>query len=206
VPAFVGPFVAFALGVALALQTRRELERFEDSERKAARTIAALYGALVVAPACAYFLVFAGDWSVAYLVDTRSVPSAADLALVALDAALVPVGFASASLAIRKRARRTLFLLGFLPSLCGLGLALAFSPELGVEGTTFQVRNHFGTRPLAGSPLGLAVLGMNAVVLAGLAFAVRAVQTQPEPTARPAPPPKPPSEPPPRPLRLLGRG
>jgi hypothetical protein len=197
-PAFLGPLVGFALGVALAWLAREEAARADDRRLGARGVIAALYGALVFAPAAAYFLVFAGDWSYAYLLDSRAVPSAIELGLVILDAASVPLGFLAA-----RRAGRDLRLtaaLGALPAAISAGAALALYPKLRIAGTFHQVKGDFGTQPVAGSPTGWAILWMGALALAGFAIAARAMSSR----DRRAPPQ--PAEPEPRRAFLGQRG
>jgi len=195
-PAFIGPFVGFALGAALAWLGRREAERASERSAGARAAVAALFGALVVAPVCAYFLVFAPDWAFAYLVDARRVPSAVDLLLVLLDAGLVVVGFVAAERALRRRARRALTLSVAIPMALALALALAFLPKLRREGTYHQVRSDFGTQPVAGSPLGYAILWMNAMLVVGFALSVRSLADRPRPQSPSAPPmPEQPSSP-----------
>ena len=200
-PAFLGPLCGFALGVALAWLAWASAARRDDSGWGSRTAVAALYGALVFAPACAYFLIFASDWSLAYLIDSRAVPSAAGLALVLLDAASVPLGLVAARRAHSRRASRTPMLLGVVPAVLAVGLVLALFPRLRVEGTFHQVRSDFGTQPVAGGPLGYAILWMNGLILAGFAAAVRVMSGQGfGPTKRPAP-----EAPPPAPEGYLGR-
>ena len=180
-PALVGPFVGFALGVALAWLGRVEALREDDAGFRARVAVAALFGALVFAPACGYFLVFAGDWSLFYLVDSRAVPSAALLVLAVVDAALVALGFAAGYRAARQREPRALVLLAAGPAVVAGVLLLSFFSRLRVEGTTHQVASRFGTQPIAGSPLGWAVLWMTAMVIAGFVIAARALGDPPGP-------------------------
>jgi len=175
VPAFLGPLVGFVLGVALAWLARAEAARRDDSGWSARAAVAALYGALVYAPACAYFLIFAGDWSLGYLIDSRAVPSAAGLALALLDAGSVPLGLLAARRALGRRSSRAPMLLGVVPAVLAVGLLLALFPRLRVEGTFHQVRSDFGIQPVAGGPLGYAILWMNGMIVAGFVAAVRAM-------------------------------
>jgi len=111
VPAFVAPLVGFALGVVLAWLSAAAPRRppgwglappgappwapgrtAPAEPRGRPLALAALFSALVFTPICAYFLIFSPDWSFAYLVDPRRIPSAVDLLLLALDAASVPAG------------------------------------------------------------------------------------------------------------------
>jgi hypothetical protein len=175
VPGLVAPLVAFALGAFFALQARAEIERFDNLERRAARRIAALFGALVVAPVTAYFVAFAGDWSLAYLAESQRVPSALGLVWVALTAAMAPLGFVAGERAVRRRARGELLALVAGPAAAVLVFVVALYPELRLEGTTAEVRGHFGTRPIAGSSLGWAILWMDALVAIGAALTLRAL-------------------------------
>ncbi len=174
VPAPTAPLLGFALGVVFAWLAADELARAHASPF-ATRSLAvvALFGLLVFAPAAAYFLVFQEDWAWAYLVDRRRMPSAVELALVLLDAAAPALGFLAAT--SRARARRLVPLLG----LAALALAPAFAfvlvalPRLTVDATYTQFHLDFGRHPVAGGPLGWALLGVDAVVVAGVAWTVR---------------------------------
>lgn len=196
-PAFLGPLCGFALGVALAWLAWASAAHRDDLGWGARTAVAALYGALVFAPACAYFLLFAGDWSLGYLVDGRAVPSAFGLALALLDAASVPLGLVAARRALGRRGSRAPLLLGVIPSVVAVGLVLALFPRLRVEGTYHQVRSDFGTQPVAGGPLGYAILWMDGLILTGFWAAVRAMDGRsigigtPKAAATEAPPPAP---------------
>jgi len=187
VPALVGPFVGFAIGVALAWVCRVEALREDEAAFRARLAVAALFGALVFAPACGYFLVFAGDWSLFYLVDSRAVPSAALLVLAVVDAAMVALGFAAGHRAARQRADRALVALAAGPAVLAGVTLLSFFSRLRIDGTTHQVASRFGTQPVAGSPLGWALLWMGAMVAAGFVVAARAVVERPGPITPAAP-------------------
>lgn len=195
-PALVGPFVAFLLGVALAWLGR---EHDDDRVLSPRTAIVALFASLVFAPVSAYFLIFAGDWSFGYLLDTRAVPSAVELCLVLLDAALVLAGLLAGRAAVRRRSDRGLLALGVFPSLVIVGLLFAFFPRLRVEGTYHQVKSAFGTEPVAGGPLGYAILWMDGLLVAGFVLTVRALAG-----ARKAPP-ESETQAPATPQPLLGR-
>ena len=70
-PALLGPLVGFALGAAFAWIRLAEAPADGRRGGPPGVTICALFGALVYAPVNAYFLAFAGDWSLAYFVDSR---------------------------------------------------------------------------------------------------------------------------------------
>jgi len=104
-PAPFAPLLGFALGIAFAWWAREELARTSVSGGVGTRSlvIVILFATMVFAPINAYFLAFEADWSYAYFVDTRRIPSALQLALVLLDAASVPVGFVVAASPAKSR-------------------------------------------------------------------------------------------------------
>jgi hypothetical protein len=182
-PALVGPLVGFSLGVLLAWLARGATARDDDRSLRARAQVAALFGALVFAPACAYFLAFSGDWARFYLIEGRAVPSALDLVLVVLDAAVVPLGFVAARRAGRTTAYGVIGALGGVPAAAALALLLIFFPELRVDGTYHQVRGDFGTQPVAFGPLGYAILWMDGMILAGFLVSARALERRAAPRA-----------------------
>jgi len=186
VPALVGPIVGVLLGLALAWPCRGEASREDDVDGRArARTrVAALFAVLVFAPACAYFLVFAGDWAFLYFADSRTIPSALLLVLVVLDAVAVIAGFWAGYSAARRRtaaADRALFALAVGPAVTTVAVVLGFLGRLRVDGTFNQVSARFGTRPVSGGPLGYAILWMGAMIVAGMVIAGRALADRPRP-------------------------
>lgn len=240
-PAFVAPLVGFALGALLAwfsaaaphrLGALRAAEpRLAPGARARPLVLVSLFACFVFAPVCAYFLVFAPDWSFAYLVDTRRIPSAVDLVLVLVNAASVPAGFAAANRFAgsaggrwtAQRAVRALAVLAGAPLSIALLAVIALSRRLALDGTYRQVEGDFGVHPVAGGPLGYALLWMYTMLAAGFAVTVSALlrrepagggpKAEPSPGARPraapsepAPevvPPRPASA---RPQRRLGVG
>jgi hypothetical protein len=188
VPALVGPFVGFALGAALAWLCRAEARREDEAAFRARAAVVALFAVLVFAPACAYFIVFAGDWSLFYLVDELRVPSALELLLIIADAALPVLGFAAGHLAARRHAERALVALTAAPAAIAAALVLAFLSNVRVVGTFHQVTSRFGTQPVAGSPLGWAILWMGAMIVAGFALAARVLLAERPRLPRPAAP------------------
>jgi hypothetical protein len=135
------------------------------------------------------------------------VPSALLLVLVVLDAAMVVAGFVAGHHAARRRAVTTLGMLGAGPAALAAGLGLAFFSRLRVDGSFHQVESHFGTQPVAGSPVGWAILWMGAAIAGGFVVAARALRDRRErPRAsREAAPPPPEGGPVGR-VPLLGRG
>ena len=107
-------------------------------------------------------------------------------------------GFLAGRHATHRRAERALMALAVIPGLMIVGILFAFFPRLRVEGTYHQVKSAFGTQPIAGGPLGYAILWMNGLLATGFALTVRALTSHRAPT---------PSEPtgPQAPQPLLGR-
>jgi hypothetical protein len=174
-PGLVAPLVAFALGVAFALRARAGAERYDDLERRAAVRIVLLFGVLVLAPVTAYFVAFAGDWSLGYLAEAQRVPSALGLVWVVATAGAAPLGFEAGLRAVRRRAGSELIALAAVPAAAAFVFVVALYPELRLDGTTQQIRGGFGTQPVAGSSLGWAILWMDAMIAVGAALTLRAL-------------------------------
>jgi hypothetical protein len=140
------------------------------------------FGALVLAPACAYPLLFFADWSYAYLIDGRSVPSAVVLALLLVDAAAPAAGFVLARRALAREAlgedpaaHAVALALAIVPAGAAALLGVLLGPRLAIEGTLAMVRGNFGIAPLWKSPLGYALVWMSACVGAGAWLTARAL-------------------------------
>jgi hypothetical protein len=163
------------LGVTLAWVRRRWVLGDDDAVLGRPTQIAALLGVLAYAPACAYFLAFATDWSMSYAVDGASVPSAVLLVLAALDAVAVPIGFQAGQRAARRGALQAHIALGAVPAVVVIAALGASVQALRVDGTFHQVTAGFGTRPVVGGPLGFAIAWMVAMIAAGTVVAARAM-------------------------------
>lgn len=195
VPAFAGPLVGFSLGALLA--------RFGKGAPGARGALPLLaFGAMVLAPACAYPVLFFPDWAVAYLVDSRAIPSAVTLALVLAIAAAPAAGFVAARRALAREAlgedagaHATALALAIAPAGVAALLGVALSPRLATVGSLAMVRGDFGTAPLWRSPLGYALVWMTACVGAGAWLTGRAMRAAAE-KKKPAAPAGPTSEPP----------
>ena len=200
-PLPLGPLVGFALGALLALFAPGASLADIGPAHPRPRLLVGLFAALVFAPFCAYFLAFAGDWSLAYLADSRSVPSALLLLLVVLDAASVLVGYSVGRRSMGRRSLRAVTALIAVP----LGVALVFVVvlygRLRIDGTYHQVRGDFGTQPVAGGPLGYALVWMFGLLAAGFGLTLRLFRERPQLSDTPAPRPpaplrkRPPEEP-----------
>jgi len=177
-PAPLAPLFGFTLGVLLAWLARPEDgldERPGPGDRPALAV--ALYALLVYAPVSAYFAIFAADWSFAYLVDGRAIPSALLLLLVLLDAAAPVLGFLAGRRALARRSLPALAWLAALPLFAAVIPLVVLHARFGIDATYDQVQSDFGTRPLPGSPLGYAILWMDALLVAGAVFTARTLST-----------------------------
>ncbi|NUQ75932.1 MAG: hypothetical protein HUU21_20520 [Polyangiaceae bacterium] len=188
-PLPLGPLAGFALGVLLALFAPGPAISGPAHPRPT--LLVGLFAALVFAPVCAYFLAFAGDWSLAYLADSRSIPSALLLLLVVLDAASVVFGFSIGRRSTGRRRTRTVAALIALPLGAALIFIVVLFGRLRIDGTYHQVRGDFGTQPVAGGPLGYALVWMLGLLAAGFALTLRLFHERPRIPDTPAP--KPPS-------------
>jgi hypothetical protein len=194
-PLPLGPLVGFALGVLLALFAPGGSLSEAGPAHPRPRLLVALFASLVFAPVCAYFLAFAGDWSLAYLADSRSVPSALLLILVGVDAASVVFGFSVGRRSLARRSMREVTALIAAPLGAALVLVVLFYGRLRIDGTFHQVRGDFGTQPVAGGPLGYAIVWMLGLVAAGFGLTLRLLRERPRPRISPSDAPPPPKAP-----------
>lgn len=176
-PAPLAPLIGFALGVAFAWWAREELAKSTAGWGIGTRSlvVVALFATLVFAPVGAYFLAFEADWSYAYFIDTRRIPSALQLALVLVDAASVPVGFVVAAQLARSKKLVPLLMLAGAPLVFTLSCLAATAGRLGIQATYAQYHGDFGTRPVSGSSLGYALLWMDTLLALGVAWTARQV-------------------------------
>lgn len=171
-PLPLAPFIAFAIGVFLAWRSRAETNQDEATWNPQMLAVA-LYAALVFAPAAGYFAAFATDWSFAYFVDGRLVPSALSLTLVLLSAAAVVGGFVAGRRALARHAPGELAWLAGGPLALVLVAIVAVHDRLGVDATYDRFVSNFGRVPLFTSRLGLAVVWMDGIVASGAVLTAR---------------------------------
>jgi hypothetical protein len=142
----------------------------------------------VFAPVATYFATFAPDWSFAYFIEGRLVPSALSLAVVSLAAGAVVGGFVAGRRALERRAPGELAWLAGLPLAIVLVSVAALYDRLGVDATYDRYVSNFGREPLFTSRLGLAVVWMDGIVVAGAVFTARWLAPNRLPGQTPAPP------------------
>ncbi len=176
VPLPLALLLGFLVGVAFAWAARSELQSDEGALiRSRPVVVAALFAAFVVAPIEAYFTAFHGDWAYLYGVDWRKVPSAVDLVLVVVTAAVVPLGTLIASPAARARRLGTVVQLAAGPLVVFFGLVMWAGRRLRVSGTFAEFQGDFGTEAIVSSALGQGVLWMAIVGALGVAWSVRSL-------------------------------
>ena len=172
-PAPTAPLFGFVLGIAFAWAASDELQRVAGTAGASRSLIlVTLFSLLCFAPVAVYFLAFVPDWSYAYLVDPERLPNAVDLALALLDAASVPAGFVVATRSAGGKRLGSLLRLAAAPGLLALAFLVVCLPRLSVHATFAQYHGDFGTRSVAGSPLGYALLWMAAVLGASVAWTI----------------------------------
>jgi hypothetical protein len=184
-PAFIAPLIGFVLGIAFAWNAADEIASDPTSVLGArSLVVATLFSVLVFAPAAGYFVAFDGDWAFGYLVNTQKIPSAVVLALVLVYASSVPIGFAAAASHARRRRLRAVLSLAAVPvGLTLLGM-LVFSRRLGVSATYAQFHGDFGIQPVAGTPLGYALVWMDGALALAVALTLRELRKLSEATRR----------------------
>jgi hypothetical protein len=177
VPAPAAPLIGFILGVVFAWGAGDELGKNAGRvEGSRSLVVVTSFSLLVFAPMSAYFLAFAPDWSYAYLIDSQRLPSAVDLGLVLIDAISVPAGFALAARAASSHDVARLLRLAAAPALLVIGFLFATASRLSVAASHAQYHGDFGTRSLAGSPIGYAMLWMSAVLLGGVLWTLHSLR------------------------------
>jgi hypothetical protein len=173
-PAPTGPLLGLLLGALFARA------RSEDKHRERAGTgplaLVTLFALLVFAPAAAYYMALEPYWAYAYFIESVPRLSALNAAVLLADVASIPLGFTLGSRARGERRFGTLIRLVGLPVVGVCLFLVLFLPRLSVQATYSQYHGDFGTRPVAGSPLGYALLWTTLVLVASAswtAFALR---------------------------------
>jgi len=173
-PAFVAPLLGFVIGIAFAWSAADEIASDPTSVLGTrSLVVVALFSVLVFAPATGYFVAFDGDWAFAYVVNTLRLPSAVVLALVLINAISVPLGFVVAAPHARRHKLKKLLSIAAIPTFIVMILVLLSARRLGTAASYAQFHGDFGTRSVAGTPLGYALVWMNSVLAAAVALTIR---------------------------------
>lgn len=156
--------LGLALGVGFAWAAMEDLRQHQGVRQSEASWIVLSFCLLVYGPSSAYLVSYHGDWSLSYWLSAANLPPALSTTLVACAAASPFAGLLVGSpWAQTRRPIVLMYLCAGLSLLCVVGL-LASLPRLLVDATTVEFRNDFGTRSIAGSALGYALLWMVAIV------------------------------------------
>jgi hypothetical protein len=163
-PAATAPLLGFSLGVLFAWAAAQDLGRSTAGISGRSLLLVWTFALLVFAPVCAYFIAFEPDWSYAYLIDSQRLPSVVDIALVLFALLSVPLGFMVAAPSARSHRPTRVARIGGAPALIAVVVLMAGFSRLSVHATYAQYHGDFGTRGVAGGPLGYALIWMIGVL------------------------------------------
>jgi hypothetical protein len=158
------------------------LSRARSEEKRRQRAgleplgLVTLFALLVFGPTAAYYMALEPYWSYAYFIESAPRISALNAAVLLVDVASVPLGYALGERVHGAGRFGALVRLIGLPVLALCLFLVVFLPRLSVQATYSQYHGDFGTRPVAGSPLGYALIWTTLVLLASVswtAFALR---------------------------------
>ena len=175
-PAPVTPLLGFALGVACAWAAVGDLGRSTSGLGGRALLLTTTFALLVFAPVAGYFVAFEPDWAFAYFVDSERLPTAVPIAVVLCAAASVPAGFLAAVADARAHRLARILRKAAVPAVLAAVFLLATFSRLSVHANYAQFHGDFGTRGVAGGPLGYALIWMLGVLGAATAWTLRALQ------------------------------
>lgn len=163
--------LAIASGAAAAIASRREL-RISPKHALLSSSFAAysIFALLVLVPVSAYFYVWHGDWSLLYLVDVRTIPSAVALIAFVGQAGLGAGGFVVGSIFVRSQREAVAAAIAALFGLAAIALAFFASHRLSVVGTYAQYTGGFGLIPFTSSALLPGTILMSLLLLGGFAY------------------------------------
>jgi hypothetical protein len=170
------PLIGFTLGVLFAWLARDDIARGSPGSLSSrSLSIVALYTFFIYAPACACFVVLEPDWAGAYLFEGGRARLFSVLGTL-LSLSSVPLGFVAAARATRSRRPVEVLRLGAVSGLLAVALTLALFPRLTVRASYAQYHGDFGTEPVAGSPLGMSLFWVLAVVTLVSAYTGRVLR------------------------------
>ncbi len=172
-PVFVALPFGLSLGMAFAWAARRELRRVTSRGiGSRALGVASLFGLLVFAPVCSYFLAFEADWCLAYLLDTGRASPALVPTLLLLELITVPGGLLLGSWLLQRYDEPALLRALGAGAVATLGAVMLGLRRFAVQGSYAQFHGDFGTQPLAGGSLGYAILLLGFWLTVGASFAL----------------------------------
>lgn len=176
-PVLIAPWVGLLFGAFFAWSAREELARTERGPLASpALVLPVAFGFLMQGPVAGYFLAFAPDWSMAYLVDSQRVPLIVDFIAILFCAATPVCGFMLAAPAASRREGVPLLRWSLPLVIVVIGVTAALLPRLGTEASYAQFRGSFGTRRVAGGSLGIALLWMNALLFCSAGWVAKSLR------------------------------
>jgi hypothetical protein len=175
-PAPLGPLLGVALGAFFAWMSGDSSHRGKDAFALASLALVSVFSLLVFTPIAAYFIAFEPDWAYAYLLDGSRRLGALHSFLLLADVASLPFGY---FLALRSTSGPRFSVLARLvgvPILISSLYLIILLPRLGVQATYAQFHGDFGTHPVAGGPLGYALIWFGLVLSGATAWTVHALR------------------------------
>lgn len=175
-PAPTGPLLGLALGGLFAWALSDGAARGQANLALNPLLLVSFFSLGVFAPAAAYFIAFEPDWAYAYLVDSGRRIGGLHAAVLLADVASVPAGFVLALRSSERTALSTLLRLAGIPLLSVAIFVIILFPRLSVQATYAQFHGDFGTRPVAGGPLGYALIWSSTVIAAAATWTTYALR------------------------------
>jgi hypothetical protein len=176
-PVLVAPWVGLVFGVLFAWMAREDLARSERGPLASPAMVLPLaFGFLIHGPVAGYFLAYAPDWSVAYLIDSQRLPSIVDMLALLLTAASPTIGYLLSVYPASRREGAILIRWSVPLLVVVVAVTIALGPRLGTEANYAQYRGSFGTRSVVGGGLGLSVLWMNAILFGSAGWVAKSLR------------------------------
>ncbi|QQR91847.1 MAG: hypothetical protein IPJ88_09180 [Myxococcales bacterium] len=163
--------LGFSTGLAAALAARGDLCL---SPRPAlfSRACGAyfIFMLLVLLPQTAYFYIFHGDWSLLYLMDTATIPSALVLLGFMLQILIGLAGFLLGAFWVRGHREGLVLAMAGVGALGAIALVLVFWNRLSVVGSYAQFHGQFGLTSYGSGAVFQGTLTMGLVLGLGVAY------------------------------------
>lgn len=175
-PAPIGPLIGLALGALFAWIASDGLPRSKASLALPPLALVSLFALLVFAPACAYFIAFEPDWAYAYLVDGSRRLGALHAAVLLCDVVSLPLGFVLLIYSAHGPTFAQMLRLLAAPLLASAVFIVVMFPRLSVQATFAQFHGDFGTRAVAGGPLGYALIWTTLVLCGAFTWTAHALR------------------------------
>jgi hypothetical protein len=175
-PAPTAPLLGLALGGLFAWAAGDGTAHGKHALALTPLALVCLFSLGVFTPVAAYFIAFEPDWAYAYLVDSSRRVGALHAATLLADVASVPLGFVLAVRASERAALSMVVRLAGVPLVAVGVFVIILFPRLSVQATYAQFHGDFGTRPVAGGPLGYALIWSGFCLSAAAAWTAYALR------------------------------